>query len=257
MKRYIIVIPAEGDSVATESWYVQALRNYYERQRQPQDQLEVLVFRHSENPDVVAGTREGVEEFVRNNWFEDAEIHAQGGFGAYVALRLCRACPEQIRRVFFIGGAPSDAMPPIQKWFHRSFARLWYRLPVKFFADDPKHPDPEIDETIQQIRASSTACMRANPLRYRNQLVHIGYWNPRQSDIPQRPDFRAYYVPNGKTFRSETWDNSYDDAAAREAWQRLGVDVTDRPGNFFSFYSMMPAEELFMVMDLVRGLWVL
>lgn len=261
VKPTIIIIPAEGDSAETEIWYIKSLKRHYKiaRRKQP----EILVFEH-DNSDaamklgVAVSTQLKVYEFIREHSFEIAEIHAQGGLGAFVACEFLRYYamqddPEYFGRrialsnVFLIGGAPSEAMTPIARWFHRSFVKFWYyiRWAVPFFADDP--PNPECDEEITKIRVSSTRVMQANPKLYRDQLLCIGEW--RIANGWQVPDgVNVWYVPNGETLRPKLWDNTYDDAKARACWQEHGVQVTARPGRHFSFYSMMPAYALFEVM---------
>lgn len=252
MESVVIVIPAEGDSKETEIWYIKALKSYYKKVHRKK--LRILTFEHGldrevEN-DIFLSTCLGVREFVQKNEFRDAEIHAQGGLGARVAYEFLRCCPERIARVFMVGGAPCVAMTGLAKFFHRGFVRLWYRIRwiVPFFADDP---NPENDETIAKIKASSTAVMRARPRMYRNQLLYIGYWNlPTDWRVPA--GCKVFFVPNGETVRSKMRDNTYNDEKAKEIWLQHGALITRRPGGNFSFYSMMPARELFAVMDEVR-----
>ena len=248
MSSTIIIIPAEGDSVETEQWYINALVDHY---RQQGKILNILVFKHAgTNCDHKALTRRIKDFFAVHNIVGRAEVHAQGGLGASVAYRMLILHPKTISRVFFIGGAPSNAMTGLAKLFHRHLSRLWYFSRIPFFADDP---NPHHDPVIAQIRASSTATMRANPLRYRNQLIHIGTW--RLSPNWQLPAFcEAYFVPNGETVRPSWWDNSFNNDLAAKIWSQHGVGSTRRPGGNFSFYSMMPATELFRVMDEVRTL---
>lgn len=191
-----------------------------------------------------------IKAFFATHDFDTAEIHAQAGLGASIAYRMLILRPDLARRVFFIGGAPSDAMTGIAKIFHRYISRLWYFSRVPFFADDP---NPHHDPVIDQIRASSTATMREHPLRYRNQLLHIGTWT--LSPNWQLPETcTAYFIPNGETVRPKWWDNSFNNTRASKIWGQHGVPTTRRPGGNFSLYSMMPAEELFQVMDEVRTL---
>lgn len=248
----VIVIPAEGDSRETEIWYIKALKTYYKKVHKMT--LEVLVFEHGLDgryeDDVFTGTCLGVRDFAQRYAFRKAEIHAQGGLGACAAYEFLRYCPERISRVFMVGGAPCEAMTWVAKGFHLGFIRFWYRIRkiVPFFADDP---NPENDETIAKIKDSSTKTMRARPKLYRNQLLCIGSWSPTKDwQVPK--GCQVYFVPNGETVRPRLWDNTYDNQKAEEAWARHGVLATRRPGGYFSFYSMMPARELFAVMDEVR-----
>lgn len=252
MKPTIIVIPAEGDDPNTEVWYVQRLKRYYRKAHH--QQVEVLVFEHDytskDHLDIFLSTIMQVRRFVEEHDFTGAEIHAQGGLGAFVAYEFLRYCPERIATVFMVGGAPSAAMTWVAKLFHRGLIHLWYyfRWLIPFFADDP---NPENDEAITQIRASSTEVMRRNPCLYRNQLVLIGNWDlPKDWQVPM--GCRVYFVPNGETVRPVWWDNTYNNIKAEELWREHGVLTTTRPGENFSFYSMMPARELFKVMDSVR-----
>lgn len=247
-KSTIIIIPAEGDSPETEQWYINALREHYYRQGK---ELKIVTFRHTSiNCTSKALNRNVRRFFARHDFSERAEIHAQGGLGASVAYRMLILYPRLISRVFFIGGAPSNAMTGIAKLFHRYISRLWYFSHIPFFADDP---NPWRDPVVDQIRASSTAIMRANPLLYRNQLIHLGTW--QLSPAWRLPEFcEAYFVPNGETVRPTWWDNSFNNDLAVKIWSEHGVGSTRRPGGNFSFYSMMPAAELFRVMDEVRAL---
>lgn len=247
MESTIIVIPAEGDAPETEIWYIQKLKAHYQK-------AEVLVFEHDykgkEHLNVFLSTVLQVRRFVAEHYFTEAEIHAQGGLGALVAYEFLRYCPERIATVFMVGGAPSGAMTGIAKLFHRVIVRGWYHLQwfFPFFADDP---NPENDEDIAQIKASSTEVMRRDPLLYRNQLILIGGWGLSE-DWQVPAGCQVYFVPNGKTVRPIWWDNTYDSVRARELWREHGVLTTPQPGKNFSFYSMMPACELFEVMDNVR-----
>lgn len=248
----VIVIPAEGDSKETEIWYIKALKSYYKKVHGMT--LEVLVFEHGSDEryenDIFMSTCLGVRDFAQRHNFQKAEIHAQGGLGACVAYEFLRYCPERIARVFMVGGAPCEAMTWVATAFHLGFIRFWYRIRkiVPFFADDP---NPTNDETIAKIKDLSTKVMRARPKMYRNQLLHIGQWSPLKVwRVPE--ECQVYFVPNGDTVRPRLWDNTYDNRKAEEAWARYGVLATRKPGGNFSFYSMMPARELFVVMDEVR-----
>ncbi len=253
----IIVIPAEGDSVETEAVYVRRLKNYYNKEHH--EQPNILVFEHdytSENAqDVVLSTifrvREFTEEYLATKKRRgEVEIHAQGGLGALVACEFLYYCPGRIDTVFMVGGAPCDAMTWVAKVFHQKLIYFWYafRWLIPFFADDP---NPTNDAAIEEIKVSSTTVMRTFPKVYRNQLAAIGEWHlPSDWQVPR--GCKVYYVPNGETVRPKWWDNTYDDAKAKAFWVQRGVLLTERPGNNFSFYSLMPARELFKVMDKVR-----
>lgn len=248
----IIVIPAEGDSPETEIWYVKRLKRYY--QKVHRKHLKVLVFEHDcksrGRREIFTSTVLQVRRFVQEHQFENAEIHAQGGLGAFVAYEFLRYCPERIATVFMIGGAPSDAMTAVAKVFHCGLVHLWYhfRWLVPFFADDP---NPKNDETIAKIKASSTEFMRTYPELYRNQLAHIGSWCILD-EWQVLSTYKVYFIPNGKTVRPKWWDNTYNNEKAKEIWAEHGVLCTDEPGDNFSFYSLMPAQALFKVMDAVR-----
>lgn len=252
MKPTIIVIPAEGDAPETEEWYIQKLKRYYRKAHR--QQVDVLVFEHDhtseDHLDIFLSTVLQVRRFVEEHDFTEAEIHAQGGLGAFVACEFLHYCPERISTVFMVGGAPSGAMTGIAKAFHRVLVHVWYYLQwcFPFFADDP---NPENDGIIAQIKASSTEVMRRNPQLYRNQLALIGGWNlPVDWQVPS--GCKVYFVPNGETVRPKWWDNTYNNTKAEKLWREHGVLTTPRPGENFSFYSMMPAHELFRVMDSVR-----
>lgn len=250
-KVYVIVIPAEGDSDDTERWYLKALRRHYDYINQGR-QLMSTSYYHPHDPNIVRGTFAQIIRFADEYDFVDAEIHAQGGFGAYVACKMYDLFPNRIKRIFFIGGAPCEAMTWIAKFFHRHLVRAWYRSPISFFADDPPHSDPEWNAIIGQIRASSTEWMCQNPLSYRNQLLCIGRWS--KDEISPLHGLEAYFVPNGATLRPKLWDNTYDNARAAAIWAELGVTATPLPQDYFSFYSLMPATSLFDVMDKMRVL---
>lgn len=240
-----LVIPAEGDSVATEQWYVADLCKYYQM---PLTQCHVFEYRGDYQ--ISKGMTRDIDYFFTklhpndNNY----EIHAQGGFGAYVACRMLARFPKRIKRVFFVGGAPCQVMTPIAKFFHRLFIRWWYHLPIEFFADDP---NPLRDPVIEMIKASSTSTMRADPKLYCNQILAIGHWSlHRDWKVPR--NVAAYFVPNGKAPFPSWWNNTYNNTAAIAEWRKHDVLATLRPGGTFSFYSMMPTDELFKVMDVTR-----
>ena len=234
----ILIIPAEGDSVDTESWYATDVSRHY-------DTNQVQIFQYNGNKSITNGIQESIADFF-NQHDNKFEIHAQGGFGAAVAYEMALYRPDQIERIFFIGGAPCTAMRLIQKVFHKYLSRLWYFSKIPFFADDP---NPSNDEVIAAIKQSSTDCMRADPLLYCNQLRLIGEWEPKKC----LENIEAYFVPNGDSLRPDWWDNSYDNKKAAQIWENYGVKSLPKPSGGFSFYSLMPSEELFKVLDTVRN----
>lgn len=233
----ILIIPAEGDSVETESWYAKDVSYHY-------GTSQVQIFQYNGNRSIINGIQESVTDFFDQNEGK-FEIHAQGGFGAAVAYEMAMYRPSQIERIFFIGGAPCTAMRFIQRVFHRYLSRLWYFSKIPFFADDP---NPSNDEVIAAIKQSSTDCMRADPLLYCNQLRLIGDWEPKKC----LKNIEAYFIPNGDSPRPDWWDNSYDNKKAAKIWESYGVKPLPKPGGGFSFYSLMPSEELFKVLDTVK-----
>lgn len=233
----ILIIPAEGDSVETESWYAKDVSYHY-------GTSQVQIFQYNGNKSITRGIQESVADFF-NQHEEKFEIHAQGGFGAAVAYEMAMYRPSQIERIFFIGGAPCTAMRFIQKIFHKYLSRLWYFNKIPFFADDP---NPSNDEVIAAIKQSSTDCMRADPLLYCNQLRLIGDWEPKKC----LKNIEAYFIPNGDSPRPDWWDNSYDNKKAAKIWESYGVKPLPKPGGGFSFYSLMPSEELFKVLDTAK-----
>ncbi len=243
MHKAILVIPAEGDSVDTEKWYVEALKKHYK--------TEVFVLEYNGNHDVFRGVTATVMEFFREHSNYKFEVHAQGGFGAYVAYCIANLYSENVGYIFFIGGAPFTAMTQIALFFHRVISRLWYFSTIPYFADDP---NPNDDIRVEKIRESSTMAMRADPKLYCNQLVYISKWRPAKKwRLPG--NCIGYFVPNGDVKnRPKWWDNTYNNTRAIEIWKKYKIRSTAKPGKNFSFYSMMPAEALFDVLDGVRTL---
>jgi len=243
------VIPAEGDSPETEQWYIRRLAKWYEKNDGERPRILVFDATVAKCDKSWRGLSQEyyflLQKFAMEHCMDlrQAEIHAQGGMGAALAvMSLSWVTPQ---RVFFIGGAPAEAMTGIAKFFHRYFVRLWYYLPIPFFADDPPN-----DADSAEIRAWSTQCMKSNPLLYRNQLLMIGHFGLRPGCQLGCP---AFFVPNGDTARGKKyWDNTYDNDLAKAVWQQHGVSATEKPEGGFSFYNLMPAEELFSVMDKVR-----
>lgn len=233
----ILIIPAEGDSVETESWYAKDVSYHY-------GTSQVQIFQYNGNKSIIDGIRESVADFFDQHEGK-FEIHAQGGFGAAVAYEMALYRPSQIARIFFIGGAPCTAMRFIQRVFHAHLSRLWYFSKIPFFADDP---NPHNDEVIAAIKQSSTDCMRKDPLLYCNQLGLIGKWLPEKC----LENIEAYFIPNGDSLRPDWWDNSYDNKKAAQIWAHYGVKSLPKPSGGFSFYSLMPSKELFKVLDSVR-----
>lgn len=121
MNPKIIVIPAEGDSAETERWYINALMEHY---RQQGTEVDVTVFEYDDDICDADMLNYRVKVFASKHEFNQVEIHAQAGLGASIAYRMLALHPERIARVFFIGGAPSDAMTGIAKIFHRYISRL-------------------------------------------------------------------------------------------------------------------------------------
>ena len=233
----ILIIPAEGDSVETESWYAKDISRHYGTNQ-------VQIFQYNGNRSIINGIQESVTDFFDQNEGK-FEIHAQGGFSAAVAYEMAMYRPSQIERIFFIGGAPCTAMRFIQRVFHRYLSHLWYISKIPFFADDP---NPHNDEVIAAIKQSSTDCMRRDPLLYCNQLGLIGRWVPEK----RLENVEAYFIPNGDSLRLDWWDNSYDNKKAAQIWESYGVKSLPKPSGGFSFYSLMPSKELFKVLDSVR-----
>lgn len=250
-EKIVVVIPAEGDSSETASWYAEAVVEHYGRQ--PKRNLTVYTY----NPAEVLNWRSddeldrSLERFCRPFWHQAVEIHAQAGLGALIACRIfeLELVEQNASRCFFVGGASCEAMTGIAKFFHRYFAHWWYWSHIPFFADDP---NPQRDPTIAAIKRSSTRTMRANPRRYRDQLVRIGHWFPNDFHLWRILPYRTWFVPNGKAPWPQWWNNTYNNARAIAFWARCTVRSTDQPGNGFSLYSMMPADALFQAMDSVR-----
>ncbi|MBR0403232.1 hypothetical protein IJI55_01635 [Candidatus Saccharibacteria bacterium] len=241
----VLVIPAEGDSASTEQWYVMALRRHYNI---PLKNIKVFDYEAGRiiPLDIIAAADQlFLEDYPAvYNW----EIHAQAGFGAYIAYILLHRYPKRIKRVFFVGGAPCNAMTGIAKLFHRVLIRWWYKSPFQFFADDP---NPRKDPIIGLIKDSSTAAMRADPKLYCEQILTIGRWKLPDNWTVSR-NIKAYFVPNGKAPFPSWWNNTYDNKLAKAEWLKHDVFHTRQPGDGFSLYSMMPAKALFTVMDEVR-----
>lgn len=239
----ILIIPAEGDSVKTEGWYQRAVESRYDSRY-----VHVLDCQRD-----LALIDESISFFFerRCRSHESFEIHAQGGFGAFVALKVLESSySESVHRVFLIGGAPCEAMTPIARLFHLYISRLWYMSKIPFFADDP---NPNNDPRIELIKKSSTMAMREDPKYYRDQLICIGTWSiGKDWRVPQGT--KVYFIPNGDTVRPKWWDNTYNNDRAAEIWRRHGVMPLAKPGSNFSFYSLMPTEALFRVMDTARDL---
>ena len=235
----ILIIPAEGDSIETETWYKKDVQCHYG--------AKIYVLDIEPDLNISRGVDASIEKFFCNH-HDSFEIHAQGGFGAYVAYRILCLFPNNIAKVFFIGGAPSDSMTSIARLFHKYLSRLWYFSRIPFFADDP---NPTRDEAIKMIKNSSTKTMRANPKYYCAQLVHIGTWKLDDAWMPPN-GCDAFFVPNGDTVRPKWWDNTYNNELAKASWKKHGVQSTEKPLNHFSFYSLMPSKSLFDVMDSVR-----
>lgn len=244
----IIIIPAEGDSVETEQWYAEAVRKHYAAQHP-----RVLVLDCSEVNiwKLPTQLRWRLRQWVteKNLQYCPIEVHAQGGLGAMIACELfsLRLVEVERSRCFFIGGAPCTAMTGIAKLFHCLLARLWLWSPFAYFADDP---NPNHDPVIAKIKESSTREMRRNPRRYCDQLECIGHWKPSALRLPAA----TWFVPNGEAPWPKWRNNTYNDRRARRVWLRHGVPATMQPTRGFSFYSMMPADALFEVMDAVRTL---
>lgn len=236
----VLIIPAEGDSVETEQWYAKMCQEHY--------RCRVAILEHSENRNIQVAIAVAVDKFFcRVKPYEKFEIHAQGGLGAATAYYIMRNYPQHVERVFFVGGAPSSAMTLIAKFFHRIVSFLWYLSHIPFFADDP---NPYNDKVIAKIRESSTRTMRRNPKLYYRQLRFIGKWKPAEEW--RMPDRMGFFVPNGVALQPKWWANTYNNTKAMQAWYKHNVRPTITPENCFSFYSMMPAKELFIVMDYMR-----
>ena len=95
MEPTIIVIPAEGDSPETTIWYIKALKLHCKAKHKKVPQI--LVFEHdcsaaAVKMGVALSTQLQVRKFIAKNDFTTAEIHAQGGLGAYVAYEFLRYC---------------------------------------------------------------------------------------------------------------------------------------------------------------------
>ena len=247
--RHLIIIPAEGDSPETAAFYAQEAHHHY-----PQFET-IQIFDHTTIPYwPICGRNLELDEKIQilSQLYYDQpiEVHAQGGLGAAIACRLFRlghfdlACSS----CFFIGGAPCETMSLPAKFFHRIFATIWYWSPFPYFADDP---NPTKNPTIQSIKQLSTAAMRHDPRRYRDQLYYISHWRPVVPEVIALPPY-SWFVPNGEPPAPKWWHNTYQNDRAKAVWAELGIRSTPQPQHGFSFYSLIPATDLFIVMDAVR-----
>ena len=93
-EKIVVVIPAEGDSSETASWYAEAVVEHYGRQ--PKRNLTVYTY----NPAEVLNWRNddeldrSLERFCRPFWHQAVEIHAQAGLGALIACRIFEHGPQ-------------------------------------------------------------------------------------------------------------------------------------------------------------------
>lgn len=240
-----MIIPAEGDSVETERWYASDVLRHYNSKPLffsfggAKWGYDLMYWRIAVSIKAFMNEFENVEPIDTK-----LELHAQGGFGAIVACMMTELYPKRVARIFFIGGAPCEAMNFIEKFFHRHISWMWYYSRIPYFADDP---NPKKDSTVAAIKKSSSQCMQADRKLYCKQLQMIGRW------MPKKPlNVEAYFVPNGDAPRPSWRYESYNNKKAAELWQKYGVKPLPKPGGGFSFYSLMPSEELFKVMDQAR-----
>ena len=249
--RHLIIIPAEGDSPESTAFYALEARRHYHQFKT------IHVFDHTTVRCWPVRDRnlkldEKLQDLSRLYYNQPIEVHAQGGLGAAIACRLFHLGHFDLTHssCFFIGGAPCETMSLPAKFFHRTLAILWYWSPFPFFADDP---NPTHDSAIQEIRRLSTAEMRRDPRRYRDQLYFIGHWRPSAQEVASLP-LHSWFVPNGEAPFPKWWNNTYRNDRAKMVWSRLGVRSTPQPQHGFSFYSLMPAADLFTAMNDVRTL---
>lgn len=261
METTILVIPAEGDSPDTEQWYVKKLKKRYG------EGLNVIVFEPSQNPNICQGIHESVDRFLRSygqseqtisqnqkkSKVQKLEIHAQAGLGSFIAFTMFNhpLSSNYIERIFFIGGAPKQAMTKSAFVFHRYFSWIWYFLPIPFFADDP---NPTKSFEVDCIRKSSTAWMRLHPKLYRNQLRQLSYWELSKDWYRWATDLDCCFIPNGISQRLALRDQTYNNNKAIRIWSERGVRIAKQPGDNFSMYNLSPADALFDVMDHERQL---
>lgn len=90
----ILIIPAEGDSVETETWYKKDVQHHYG--------AKTCVLDIQPDLNISRGVDASIKKFFCNH-HGSFEIHAQGGFGAYVAYRILCLFPNNIARVFLSG----------------------------------------------------------------------------------------------------------------------------------------------------------
>ncbi len=261
METTILVIPSEGNSPDTEQWYIKKLKERYGKE------LNVIVFEPSQNPNICQGVHESVDHFLRSygqSWpatsqnhkeskIQKLEIHAQAGIGSFTAFTLYNhpLAHAYIERIFFIGGAPRQAMTKPAFLLHRYLSWIWYFSPIPFFAGNL---NPTRSFEMECIRKRSTTCMRQHPRLYRNQLVHLSNWTLPKDWYRWATDPDCFFVPNGASERSFRLDRTYDNERAIEIWSDHGVMITKPPEDNFSMYNLSPANALFDVMDHERQL---
>lgn len=204
----VLVIPENGrtDSEVIENYVARVRRRYGCK-------VEIFSFDQSDD-DFLWAIGFAVEIFARKNRKDRFEIHAQGNLGAYIAYKLMEACPELIKRVFFIGGAPSN------DW-----------------TDWPK-----------RIKVIILKIARPQNLRY---YLHSLEWllppNWKATNYAS-----SYFVPDGGLFIRGWMERMIANKQAEETWKRAKVAVLPSPGRAFSSEMLAPAHLLFKLMDGIR-----
>lgn len=244
MRPTILVIPAEGNAARTVRQYILSLKQHYG------EEAKVIVFEYNHSPDIKESIRNRILEYAECHELQNLEIHAQGGLGAYVACHMILLwdfgkAKHKIRRIFFIGGAPSSAMTWTAKMFHRC---LVYFLPVCFFTD--AHVGHKLYRKQLALIGNWGRDSIAFEFDKRDLAIWVSALDRNAYDVPCAP-WECYFVPNGKK-TSSWWDSVYDQEKAIAAWAKINIDATRQPDERFGFHNMTPVEALFRVMDEIR-----
>lgn len=230
----IIVIPGEGTSPGMTQAYVDKLQQYCNEHGAD---MKFLVFSHDATSlDIVTGTERAIWRMVDEYDFTEAEVHAHGGLGAYVAYRMLCIAPKRIKRVFFIGGASSEALTNKAKSFYQKAIKIWYwsyqHGLAKFYASIKKSHD------TSGIMNSDSEFMQKYPELYLNQVLFVGSWV--LDPLWRAEDGKAYFIPNG---------NAYDYGGAVSTWYQHNVSIAQVSGSRPSPDTKMTVEELFATME--------
>lgn len=248
----VVVIPAGIQLVEVARVYADTILQHYHTLG-VKVQVSVFEYYELENPDIEATIERKVNALAGQLGSKQAELHALGGLGAFVAYRILQIAPQTVKRTFFIGGAPADTLTKQARLFcERDINVLCWLHRKKFLRLSANYPNPSKSLLVQEINQSATMIIREHPELYRNQMKLVGAWNI--DPLWHAGENRAFYIPSTINQIGMKHAEMYDYVDAVSRWYKHGVTILERPSQDFSSDTLLPMNELLAQINKGRNL---